>query len=91
MSSDEFMNIGGNAKARLLGFVERIERLEQEKSDLAEDIKEIYSESKSVGFDNKFLRKVIARRKKDRETVLEEDQMIKVYEDTIYGLDEMME
>ncbi len=92
-SSEEIndgMNIGGNAGARLNAFVERIERLEEEKKALMEDVKEIYSEAKGVGFDAKILRKVIARRRIEREKVEEEDSLIELYEGTLAGLEDMM-
>jgi uncharacterized protein (UPF0335 family) len=53
--------IGGNGAVK--SYVERIERLEEEKKTFADDIKEVYGEAKSNGFDAKILRKVIAMRK----------------------------
>ena len=83
--------IGGNAKEALKSYIERIERLEQEKAELAEDVKEIYAEAKGNGFDTKIMRQVIRRRKIEREEVEETDTMIEVYEDAIASLDDMME
>lgn len=88
---DDGMPIGGNAGARLKSFVERIERLEEENKATKEDIKEVYSEAKGVGFDVKIVRKVVRRRAQDREKVLEEDELIELYENTLAGLNEMME
>lgn len=90
MPSDD-MPIGGNAGARLKSFVERVVRLEEEKKALAEDIKDIYSEAKGVGFDTKILRKVVKRSQMDREKVQEEDSLIEMYENALAGLREMME
>lgn len=91
-NDDEFMQIGGNAGARLKSFVERIENIEEEESHLREDKKEVYSEAKGVGFDTKILRKVIKRRKMEREKREEEDQLVELYEDTIdKQLKDMME
>lgn len=78
-------------KQRLTSFVERIERLEEEKSALLGDIKEIYSEAKGVGYDAKILRKVVKRRKMDADKRAEQDQLLDLYEGTIQGLNEMME
>lgn len=55
----------GVAADELHAFVERIEKLEAEKAELASDVREIYAEAKGSGFDAKILRKVIALRKKD--------------------------
>ena len=54
---------GGFAPDRLRSFIERIERLDQEKQDLAADIREVYSEAKGVGFDPKIMRQVVRLRK----------------------------
>ena len=53
----------GFAPDRLRSFIERIERLEQEKQDLAADIREVYSEAKGAGFDPKIMRQVVRLRK----------------------------
>ena len=60
----EVRDVGGIAGARLKSFLERVERLNDEKSAIAEDIKEIYAEAKGVGFDAKTLRKIVALRKR---------------------------
>ena len=56
-------DVGGIAGDRLKGFIERIERLEEEKKALANDIKEVYAEAKGTGFDTKIMRQVIRLRK----------------------------
>ena len=56
-------DVGGIVSERLRTIIERIERLEEEKSALAEDIREIFSEARSAGFDVKILRQVIRLRK----------------------------
>lgn len=73
--------IGHNsvAKDQLKTIVERIERLEEEKGQIASDIKEFYAEAKANGFDTKVLRKVIALRKKDRHQREEEQAMLDLY------------
>ncbi len=74
---------GGVSGQRLKAFVERIERLEEEKSGLADDIKDIYAESKAVGFDTKTIRKVIRLRKMDKEKRREEDELLELYKAAI--------
>ena len=74
---------GGVSGQRLKAFIERIERLEEEKTGLAEDIKDIYAESKAVGFDSKTIRKVIRLRKMDTEKRHEEEQMLELYKSAI--------
>ncbi|KKJ75156.1 hypothetical protein WH95_19945 [Kiloniella litopenaei] len=71
--------MGGIAADRLRGFVERIERLEEEKKAIADDIKEIYAESKSLGFESKILRKIISLRKMDEQERNEQEELIDVY------------
>ena len=67
------------AADQLKAFIERIERLEEEKAGIAGDIKEVYAEAKANGFDTKILRKVIAIRKKDRHEREEEEAMLDLY------------
>lgn len=71
--------VGGLAADRLRSLVERIERLEEEKAALAADIREVYSESKSAGFDVKTLRQVIRLRKLDRADRQEQEALLELY------------
>lgn len=64
---------------QLRSVVERIEKLEEEKSSLGGDIREVYSEAKSNGFDVKALRRVVALRKKDYHQRQEEDAILDTY------------
>ncbi len=64
---------------RLLSFIERIERLEQEKKDLSEDIKEVYSEAKSVGYVPIILRKCVALRSMDQAKRSEQEALLQTY------------
>ena len=82
MSADPVTPI---AVEQLRNFVDLIERLEQEKADIADDIKDLYSEAKSLGYDVKILRKVIARRRKGENAQREEDELLEVYEAAISG------
>jgi len=72
-------DVGGVASERLKSFVERIERLEEEKAALAEDIREVYSEAKGTGFDVKVMRQIIRLRKMDSSDRDEMEQLIDVY------------
>jgi uncharacterized protein (UPF0335 family) len=72
--------IGHNVAAeRLMSIVERIEKLEGERKLLQEDIKDIYTEAKSAGFDTKVLRMVIASRKKDQAEWEEQQALLETY------------
>ena len=80
---DKSQDQGAVSSQRLKAFIERIERLEEEKAGLAEDIKDIYAESKGVGFDTKTIRKVIRLRKMDVEKRREEDELLELYKSAI--------
>jgi uncharacterized protein (UPF0335 family) len=79
--TDEQKNsqIGGIAADALRQFIERIERLEEEKKALSADIKDVYSQCKSQGFDTKIVRKIVSLRKKDRQEREEEEQILELY------------
>lgn len=73
-------DIGHNMAAdRLKSIVDRIERLEEERKNLQSDIKDIYAEAKSAGFDTKVLRMVIASRKKDQAEWEEQQALLETY------------
>jgi uncharacterized protein (UPF0335 family) len=63
----------------LKAFIERIERLEEEKASIAGDVKEVYAEAKAQGFDAKILRKVVALRKRDAAERREEEEILDLY------------
>ena len=67
------------AAGQLRAFIERIERLEEEKKTIADDIKEVYAEAKGNGYDVKVLRKVVALRKRDLEERKEEEAILDLY------------
>lgn len=67
------------ARDQLKAFVARIERLEEEKKTIADDIKDVYGEAKGMGFDTKILKKVIALRKKDDRERSEEEMVLETY------------
>jgi len=76
-------DVGGVAGKRLKAFIERVERLEEEKGALMEDIKEVYGEAKATGFDVKTIRKIVKLRRLDVEKRAEEDQLLALYKSAI--------
>ena len=70
---------GGVAADRLRSLVDRIERLEEERKALGSDIKDIYAEAKSAGFDVKVLRQLIRIRKQEAADVEEQETLLDVY------------
>lgn len=77
--SEETQDFFGVSGQRIKAFVERIERLEEEKAGLCEDIKEVYSEAKGTGFDAKAIRKVVSLRKMDADKRREEEEILELY------------
>jgi len=72
-------DVGGIAGDRLKSFVERIERLEEERRALGADIKEVYAEAKGTGFDVKIMRQVIRLRRMDKDDLDEQETLLDVY------------
>jgi uncharacterized protein (UPF0335 family) len=70
---------GGFAAGQLKSFVERIERLEEEKKTISDDIKDVYAEAKANGFDVKILRQVIRLRKQDADERSEQETLLDLY------------
>ncbi len=92
MAKDQADISGGDnnhavAADQLRAFVERIERMNEEKSAIVADIKEIYAEAKGTGFDSKVLRKLISARAKDVSALKEERAIIGLYAAAL-GMDE---
>ena len=75
--------VGGIAVERLRSFIERIERLEEEKAALAADVREVYAEAKSTGFDVKTMRAVIRLRKLDRNDREEQEHLLDLYKQAL--------
>ena len=73
-------DVGGVSTDRLRSFVDRIERLEEEKQALAADIREVYSEAKGAGFDVKVMRQLIQLRKLDKDDRTQMEEILSVYE-----------
>jgi uncharacterized protein (UPF0335 family) len=95
MSDDDEFGLGGDgrklsskdnqvaedsvAQDQLRAFIERIERMEEEKAAIAADIKEIYAEAKGNGFDTKILRKLVIIRRQDANERLEQEALLELY------------
>ena len=75
--------VGGIAAERLRSFIERIERLEEEKAALAADIREVYAEAKSTGFDVKTMRQVIRLRKLGRDDREAQEHLLDLYKQAL--------
>jgi uncharacterized protein (UPF0335 family) len=71
--------LNATAQAQLKSIIERVERLEQEKAEVAEQIKEVFAEAKGNGYDVKTLRKVVRIRKIDRAKRQEEEALLDLY------------
>jgi uncharacterized protein (UPF0335 family) len=80
---DDTSDVGGVAGKRLKSFLDRVERLEEEKKGLADDIKDIYAEAKGVGFDVKTMRKILKLRKMEVEKRREEEELLELYKAAI--------
>lgn len=72
-------DVGGIAADRLRSFIERIERLEEEKKGIQDDIKDIYAEAKGTGFDTKVMRQIIRIRAMEKEDRQEMDSLLELY------------
>lgn len=77
--SEEEIKAGGVAVERLRSIVERIERLDEERKAIGSDIKDIFAEAKSAGFDPKVLRQLIKIRKQDAAEVEEQEMILDTY------------
>jgi uncharacterized protein (UPF0335 family) len=65
--------------SHLRAFIERIEKLEEEKRAIADDIKDVYAEAKGTGFDAKIIRKIVSMRRMDRDKRREEEEILDLY------------
>ena len=78
-AKDDDPQVGGIAADRLRSIIERVERLEEERKALGNDIKDIYAEAKSAGFDVKVIRQIIRIRKQEPAEVEEQESLLDVY------------
>lgn len=72
-------DVNGIAADRLRAFIERIERLEEEKAALTADVREVYAEAKAVGFDAKVMRQVVRLRKMETADRRELEELLELY------------
>jgi uncharacterized protein (UPF0335 family) len=72
-------DVGGIAGDRLKSFIERIERLEEERRTLGADLKEVYAEAKGTGFDTKIMRQIVRLRRMDKDDLDEQETLLDVY------------
>jgi len=74
---------GEISSERLKSFIKRIEKLEEDKAAISEDLKEVYAEAKGTGFDTKIIRKIISLRKLEVEQRREMDELLDLYKSAI--------
>lgn len=78
--------IGHNSGGRLRSFIERIERLNEDKKAVNTDLSEVYAEAKNEGFDTKIIRIVVRRRAMEAQKRAEQDQLVETYESSVDDL-----
>ncbi len=83
MTDDTAPRDYGVAAGELRQFIERFERLEAEKKDIADQQKEVMAEAKARGYDTKVMRKVIALRKRDQDDIAEEEAVLEMYKSAL--------
>ena len=85
-------DIGHNiARDRLRSLIERIENLESDRKSLASDIKDIYTEAASAGFDKKVMRRLVADRRREKSDVMEEQTLLEIYRRALDNACEVVE
>ncbi len=75
--------IGGISAGQLRSFIEKIENLEQDKAEIAETIRDIYSEAKSEGFDVKVMRQLLKLRRMKKEELAEQEELLELYRQAV--------
>jgi len=76
-------DVAGVTGDQLKSYIERIERLEEEKRALSDDIKEVYAEAKGNGFDSKIMRQIVRLRKMDASDRAEQEELLDLYKNAI--------
>lgn len=85
------VNVGGVSGEYLRSYIERIERLEEEKKAIADDIKEVFAEAKGNGFDTKTMRQILKIRKQDASELEEQEYLLDTYKRALGMLPELDE
>ncbi len=80
---NKMTNVGGISGEYLKGYIERIERLTEEKDTIAADIRDVYAESKGNGFDVKIIKEIVKQRKLDRSELEEMETLLDLYKHAI--------
>ena len=80
---DESSDVGGVAGARVKSILDRVERLEEDKKAIAEDIKEVWSEAKGAGFDVPTMKKLLKIRQQDTQKRREQEELLELYKAAI--------
>ncbi len=75
--------IGGVTGEQLRSFIERIEKLEQEKTELMQTIREVYSEAKGSGYDTKIMRQIVRLRKMEDQARREQEELLDLYKNAV--------
>tara|TARA_Y100000588_G_scaffold185635_1_gene199497 strand:- start:170 stop:412 length:243 start_codon:yes stop_codon:yes gene_type:complete len=75
--------VGGVHAERLQSFIERVERLEEERTALSADIREVYSEAKAVGFDIRIMRQIVRLRKMNSSDRHEQEELLDLYKNAL--------
>tara|TARA_R110000868_G_scaffold408935_1_gene693288 strand:+ start:6473 stop:6718 length:246 start_codon:yes stop_codon:yes gene_type:complete len=75
--------VGGISTEQLISYIERIERLEEEKAALAADVKDVFAEAKGNGFDVKTMRQILKLRKLDKDDLQEQEHLLELYKRAI--------
>ena len=76
-------NHGTIDNQQLISYIQRIEKLNEDAAAIAADIKEVFDEAKSAGYDPKYIRQMIALRKLDADELDEQDELTKMYRDAV--------
>ncbi len=79
----QILDSGEIAGEQLLRFIDRIERLEEEKAEVATQVREVYAEAKSQGFDPKIMRQIVRLRKRDPNEIEEEEAILHLYKQAL--------
>jgi uncharacterized protein (UPF0335 family) len=82
----EMADVGGVASERLQSFIDRIERLEEEKKAMQNDIKDVFAEAKAAGFDNQIMRQILKLRTVDKADRQEQEHLLELYKRAL-GMD----
>lgn len=81
--SDQPSDTSGISSERLKSFISRIEKLEEDKATVLEDIRDVYAEAKGTGFDVKIIRKIVSLRKMEQNKRREEEELLELYKAAI--------